>query len=339
MRKIKVLVVEDSAVFRGLLVQGLNEDPNIEVVGEAGDPFEAKDIIPECKPDVMTLDIEMPKMSGIEFLKKLIPQYPMPVVMLSGMDDKVFDAMEAGAVDFAHKPVNMSKATIQEFIKQELIAKIKIAASVDVRKLRRTEARKVKRRDKLKNRNCVIAIGASTGGTEAIYDIIKQFRRDIPGVVIVQHMPVGFTEIYAARMNNQCEVEVKEAKNGDVVKQGQVLIAPGGCQMRLIKAGNEYHVECRTGEKVSGHCPSVDVLFESVAKAAGGDSIGVILTGMGGDGSKGMKEMKNCGAVTIGQDEATSVVYGMPRVAYDIGAVRYQMPLHDIADKIYELLG
>ncbi|NLL76241.1 MAG: chemotaxis response regulator protein-glutamate methylesterase [Clostridiales bacterium] len=339
MRKIKVLVVEDSIVFRNLLVQGLNEDPNIEVVGVAGEPFEAKDIIPQCRPDVMTLDIEMPKMNGIEFLRKLMPQYPMPVVMLSGMDDKVFDAMEAGAVDFAHKPVNMSRSTVNDFIRQELIAKIKIASSVDVKKLRRTQVLKPIRRDKLKNRNCVIAIGASTGGTEAIYDVIKQFRPDIPGVVVVQHMPAGFTEMYAARMNNQCEVVVKEARDGDVVKQGQVLIAPGGYQMRLVKNGEEYRVECKPGPKVSGHCPSVDVLFDSVAKTAGADSIGVMLTGMGGDGARGMKKMKNCGAVTIGQDEMTSVVYGMPRVAYDIGAVRYQVPLYDIADKIYNLLG
>ncbi len=338
MRQIKVLIVEDSVVFRNLLVQGLNEDPNIDVVGVAGDPFEAKDLIPQCKPDVMTLDIEMPKMNGIEFLRKMMPQYPMPVIMLSGMDDKVFDAMEAGAVDFAHKPVNMSRTTVNEFIRQELIAKIKIAASVDVRKLYRAEVSRPVRRDRLSNRNCIIAIGASTGGTEAIYDIIKHFYKDVPGVVIVQHMPAGFTEMYAARMNNQCVVEVKEAKDGDAVKRGQVLIAPGGYQMRLVKSGSEYCVECKKEQKVSGHCPSVDVLFDSVAKTAGADSIGIILTGMGGDGSKGMKSMKNSGAVTIGQDEATSVVYGMPRVAYDIGAVRYQLPLCDIAHKIYSLL-
>ncbi|TCL56536.1 two-component system chemotaxis response regulator CheB [Kineothrix alysoides] len=338
MRQIKVLVVEDSIVFRNLLVQGLKEDPNIEVVGVAGDPFEAKDIIPQCKPDVMTLDIEMPKMNGIEFLRKLMPQYPMPVIMLSGMDGKVFDAMEAGAVDFAHKPVNMSRGTVNDFIRQELITKVKIASSVDVRKLRRTEMSRLVRRDRLSNSNCIIAIGASTGGTEAIHDIIKQFHNDIPGVVIVQHMPAGFTQMYADRMNNQCEVEVKEAQDGDMVKRGQVLIAPGGYQMRLVKFGSEYFVECKKEEKVSGHCPSVDMLFDSVAKTAGADSIGVILTGMGGDGSRGMKAMKNCGAVTIGQDEATSVVYGMPKVAYDIGAVRYQLPLCDIAHKIYSLL-
>lgn len=338
MRKIRVLVVEDSVVFRNLLVKGLNSDPNLEVVGEAGNPFEAKDIIPVLKPDVMTLDIEMPKMNGIDFLKKLIPQYPMPVVMLSGLDGKVFDAMAAGAVDFVHKPMDMSRLTVNEFIRQELIAKVKIAATVDVRKLLHKEERRVVRRPPLTNKNCIIAIGASTGGTEATMELIKEFHSDIPGVVIVQHMPAGFTEIYADRLNRQCEVEVKEAKSGDIVKSGQVLIAPGNQQMRIVKSGNSYHVECKTEPKVNGHCPSVDVLFESAAKEAGAEAIGVILTGMGGDGSRGMKEMKNCGAITIGQDEATSVVYGMPKVAYDIGAVSHQLPLYDIADKIYSIL-
>lgn len=338
MRKIRVLVVEDSLVFRNLLVNGLNQDPNIEVVGQAGNPFEAKDAIIECKPDVMTLDIEMPKMNGIDFLKKLIPQYPMPVIMLSGMDGKVFDAIEAGAVDFVHKPTNMSKLTVNDFIRQELIAKVKIAASVDVRKLQRTIASKSIRPKKITQNNGIIAIGASTGGTEAIYEVIRNFHSDIPGVLIVQHMPPGFTEMYADRMNRLCQIEVREAKDGDAVRPGVVLIAPGGFQMRLVKNKGEYHVECKKEMKVSGHCPSVDVLLESVAKVAGAEAIGVILTGMGGDGSKGMKEMKNCGAVTIGQDEETCVVYGMPKVAYDIGAVSIQLPLGEIADKVYNLL-
>lgn len=338
MRKIKVLVVEDSVVFRNLLVQGLSADPNIEVVAQAGDPYEAKEAIVACRPDVMTLDIEMPRMNGIDFLRKLIPQYPMPVVMLSGLDGKVFDAMEAGAVDFVHKPVSMAKNKVSEFIRQELITKVKIASTVDVKKLLREEGKAPVRREKLAGRNCVIALGASTGGTEATGEVLKQLHSDIPGIVIVQHMPAGFTAMYADRLNKQCEVAVREAKDGDLVKQGQVLIAPGNCQMRLVKKGSEYAVECRPGEKVSGHCPSVDVLFDSVAEAAGSNAIGVILTGMGGDGSKGMKKMKNKGALTIGQDEATCVVYGMPKVAYDIGAVKYQVALQEIPDKIYELL-
>lgn len=338
MRKIKVLVVEDSVVFRGLLVKGLNADPGLEVVAEAGNPFEAKDAIEKYRPDVMTLDIEMPKMNGIDFLKRLMPQYPMPVVMLSGLDGKVFEAMAAGAVDFVHKPTNMARSNVNEFIRQELIAKVKIAAAVDVRKLNRQSVSRPPRQVKLTRSNCIIAIGASTGGTEAIREVIEEFHTDIPGVVIVQHMPPGFTKMYAERMNRLCEVEVKEAENGDEVKRGQVLIAPGGHQMRLEKRGGRYYVEVKEGPKVSGHCPSVDVLFDSVAEAAGAEAIGVILTGMGGDGSKGMKEMKNNGAITIGQDEETCVVYGMPKVAYDIGAVTHQLPLGDIADKIYGLL-
>ena len=213
MRKIKVLVVEDSVVFRGLLV-GAECDPGLEVVAEAGNPFEAKDAIEKYRPDVMTLDIEMPKMNGIDFLKRLMPQYPMPVVMLSGLDGKVFEAMAAGAVDFVHKPTNMARSNVNEFIRQELIAKVKIAAAVDVRKLNRQSVSRPPRQVKLTRSNCVIAIGASTGGTEAIREVIEEFHTDIPGVVIVQHMPPGFTKMYAERMNRLCEVEVKEAENG-----------------------------------------------------------------------------------------------------------------------------
>ena len=184
----------------------------------------------------------------------------------------------------------------------------------------------------------IVAIGASTGGTEAIFEVVKRFRRDIPGVVIVQHMPPGFTKMYAERLNNQCEVAVKEAVSGDQVLQGQVLIAPGDRQMKLVKVGDVYQVECRGEEKVSGHCPSVDVLFKSVAKVAGDKAIGVILTGMGGDGAQGLLEMRNAGALTIGQNEASCVVYGMPKVAYDIGAVQSQLDLTAIAGKVYSLL-
>lgn len=338
MRPIRVLVVDDSLMFRNLLVQGLDSDPNIQVVAQAKDAYEARDAIIKYKPDVMTLDVELPRMSGIEFLKKLMPQYPLPVVMISALNEKVFDALDAGAVDFVNKPSNMTKEQLNIFLKQELAAKVKIASTAKVGKLKRAEAAHVDTKISATARNKIIAIGASTGGTEAIFEVVHQFHRDIPGVIIVQHMPPGFTKMYADRLNNQCEVAVKEAKTGDRVLPGQILIAPGDRQMRLVKVNGQYQVECRGTEKVSGHCPSVDVMFQSVAKVAGKNAIGVILTGMGADGSKGLLEMRKAGAQTIGQDEASCVVYGMPKVAYEIGAVQYQMKLTAIPKKVYNLL-
>ncbi len=337
MKKIRVLVVDDSVLFRNLLVQSLSEDPYLEVVAQAGDAYAARDAIIEYRPDVMTLDVEMPRMDGIQFLRKLMPQYPLPVVVISALDARVFDAMEAGAVDFVCKPSAVDRSKVSEFIRKELGTKIKIASTVKVGNLKRVESYPVNGVSAVK-KDTVIAIGASTGGTEAIFEVVKQFRTDIPGVVIVQHMPPGFTEMYANRLNNQCQVAVKEAVTGDKVLPGRVLIAPGDKHMRLVKVNGVYQVECKAGEKVSGHCPSVDVLFSSVAKAAGKDALGVILTGMGGDGANGLLEMRKAGAKTIGQNEATCVVYGMPKVAYDIGAVQYQMELSSITNKIYGLL-
>ncbi|MCI9525885.1 MAG: chemotaxis response regulator protein-glutamate methylesterase [Lachnospiraceae bacterium] len=337
MKKIRVLVVDDSVLFRNLLVQSLSEDPYLEVVAQAGDAYAARDAILEYRPDVMTLDVEMPKMDGIQFLRKLMPQYPLPVVVISALDARVFDAMEAGAVDFVCKPSTVERSKVSDFIRKELGTKIKIASTVRVGNLKRVESNPVRGVSAV-NKDMVIAIGASTGGTEAIFEVVKQFRTDIPGVVIVQHMPPGFTEMYANRLNNQCQVAVKEAVTGDKVLPGRVLIAPGDKHMRLVKVNGVYQVECKAGEKVSGHCPSVDVLFSSVAKTAGRDALGVILTGMGGDGANGLLEMRKAGAKTIGQNEATCVVYGMPKVAYDIGAVQYQMELSSITNKIYGLL-
>ncbi len=337
MKKIRVLVVDDSVLFRNLLVQSLSEDPYLEVVAQAGDAYAARDAIIEYRPDVMTLDVEMPRMDGIQFLRKLMPQYPLPVVVISALDARVFDAMEAGAVDFVCKPNTVERAKVSEFIRKELGTKIKIASTVKVGNLKRVESYPVNGVSAVK-KDTVIAIGASTGGTEAIFEVVKQFRTDIPGVVIVQHMPPGFTEMYANRLNNQCQVVVKEAVTGDKVLPGRVLIAPGDKHMRLVKVNGVYQVECKAGEKVSGHCPSVDVLFSSVAKSAGKDALGVILTGMGGDGANGLLEMRKAGAKTIGQNEATCVVYGMPKVAYDIGAVQYQLELSSITNKIYGLL-
>ncbi len=339
MRPIKVLVVEDSMVFRELLVQSLSKDPGIQVVGTAKDPFEARDAILEYKPDVMTLDVELPRMSGIEFLRKLIPQYPLPVVVISSLSDKVFDAMNAGAVDFVAKPSYTDRKQLENFVHNELLVKIKIASTAKISKIKRKVAQEVQQNFVSKGKNLIIAIGASTGGTEAICSVMKDYGADLPGIVVVQHMPPGFTEMYAKRLDNQCRVRVKEARTGDRVLPGTVLIAPGGDKhMRVVNVGGNYQVEVVAGPKVNGHCPSVDVLFESVARVAGKDALGIILTGMGGDGAKGLLAMRQAGARTIGQDESTCVVYGMPKVAYDLGAVEYQDKLSDIAKRTYSVL-
>lgn len=342
MRPIRVLVVEDSMVFRELLVQNLNQDPAINVVATAKDPFEARDAIIQHKPDVMTLDIELPKMNGIEFLQKLMPQYPLPVVVISALSDKVFDALNAGAVDFVAKPSVTGRAQLVDFIKNELLVKIKIASTAKISQIKQKAAAAQSQALQGfvgKGSDLIVAIGASTGGTEAIYAVVKDFGLDIPGVVIVQHMPPGFTAMYAKRLDNDCRVHVKEARTGDKVMPGHVLIAPGGDEhMHLVKVNGVYQVEVKPGPKVNGHCPSVDVLFDSVARTAGSRALGIILTGMGGDGAKGMLAMRKAGARTIGQDESTCVVYGMPKVAYDIGAVEYQEKLQDIAKKTYAVL-
>ncbi len=339
MRPIRVLIVEDSMVFRELLVQNLSRDPVIEVVGVAKDPFEARDAILAYKPDVMTLDIELPKMSGIEFLRKLIPQYPLPVVVISSLSDKVFDALNAGAVDFVAKPAVTGRAQLEEFIQNELLVKIKIASTAKISRIKQMAVQQDQPGLSMKGSDMIVAIGASTGGTEAIFSVVKDFGTDIPGVVIVQHMPPGFTDMYAKRLDNQCRVQVKEAETGDRVLPGHVLVAPGGDRhMQLVKVNGVYQVECKPGPKVNGHCPSVDVLFESVAKVAGSKALGIILTGMGGDGAKGLLAMRKAGARTIGQDESTCVVYGMPKVAYDLGAVEYQEKLQDIAGRTYRVL-
>lgn len=338
MNPIRVLVVEDSAVFRRLLVQNLNADPGIQVVAVAEDPFEARDAIIECQPDVMTLDVELPRMNGIEFLRKLMPQYPVATVVISALSDKVFDALKAGAVDFVAKPKVTDRAMLEQFVKKELPDKIRIAAGANLTRIKKPIPAVTDTRHLAAKNNVVIAIGASTGGTEATAAVLQEFDTDIPGVVVVQHMPPGFTEMYAKRLDNQCRVTVKEAKTGDVVRPGQVLIAPGGdAHMRLVKVHGEYQVTIRKGEKVNGHCPSVDVLFESVAEAAGKHAVGIILTGMGGDGAKGLLQMRNAGARTIGQDASSCVVYGMPKVAYDMGAVEFQEKLSSIARRTYAL--
>jgi len=337
MRKIRVLVVDDSAVSRTILSRGLSADPNIEVVATASDPFDARDKILAYKPDVMTCDVEMPKMNGIEFVKRLIPQYPLPVIMVSGLSKTVFDALNAGAVDFVRKPEFSSAYEVETFI-NELSEKIKIAASANLASMNNRDKYTGVLNNKNISSDSIIAIGASTGGTEAIYDILKQLPSNMPGIVIVQHIPPVFSRMFAERLDHSTMLSVKEAQTGDYVEKGRVLIAPGDRHMRIKKVGDRYKVECIEGDKVNGHCPSVDVLFESVAKAAGDKAIGVILTGMGYDGAKGLLSMRRKGARTIGQDEKSCIVYGMPKVAFSVGAVEMQASLSNIPKLLYSLL-
>ena len=337
-RKIRVLVVDDSAVFREILSKGISSDPGIEVVATAKDAFDARDKIIKFIPDVMTCDVEMPKMNGIEFVRQLLPQYPLPVIMVSMVSGIVFDAISAGAVDFVAKPDMGSVNDVGSFI-GELISKIKIAASAKVYLSKKNMGlRQVYREKSIGKTNKIIAIGASTGGIEAVELVLGALPPNVPGIIIVQHIPSVFSRMFAERLNTSIHLNVKEAQNGDWVERGQVLIAPGDLHTRVKKTGESYRVECFEGEKISGHCPSVDVLFESVAKSAGKNAVGVILTGMGYDGAKGLLAMRRKGARTIGQDEKTSVVYGMPKVAFNIGAVEKQVSLDQIPQTIYDML-
>ena len=334
-RKIRVLVVDDSLFMREFISSKLEGDASIEVVGKAGNAYEARDKIIACKPDVMTLDIQMPGLDGIEFLRKLMPQYPLPVVVVSAVSERVFDAMKAGAVDFITKSAMKSDRDRQSFI-SELIVKLKIASIAKVGRHKHSPLRDIIENQPAQRANGdeIIAIGASTGGTEALYTILKDLGCHLPGIVVVQHMPPVFTQLYAERLNNDCAMEVKEAADGDAVKPGRVLIAPGGLHMTVERRGARLIAACRGGEKVSGHCPSVDQLFLSVSRLKGLKSLGILLTGMGSDGANGLLEMKKAGARTIGQDQQTSVVYGMPAVAQKIGAVDRQLPIQDIARHI-----
>ncbi len=340
-RKIRVLVVDDSILSREFIVRGIADDPRIEVVAVAADPFEARDRIIEVHPDVITCDVEMPRMNGIEFVRRLLPQYFVPIVMVSMVSNAVFEAMEAGAVDFAVKP-DMRSPMANELFLKDLIQKIKaasIAKPVLQRKNIAGEFGIAKESVPAMRTNKLIAIGASTGGTEAICNILKALLPTVPGIVVVQHIPPVFSRMFAQRLNEQTSLKVKEAQTGDIVEPGKVLIAPGDWHMKVKKSGGRYQVECFRGEKVNGHCPSVDVLFDSVAREAGSSGVGILLTGMGYDGARGLLSMRRKGCRTIGQDEASSVVYGMPKVAYDVGAVERQVSLEAIPRVLFEMLG
>ncbi|MDK2968125.1 MULTISPECIES: chemotaxis response regulator protein-glutamate methylesterase [Lacrimispora] len=342
--KIKVFIVDDSMLFRKVLIDNLSQNPNIEVVGYAIDAFDAERKIPSVKPDVVTVDVEMPRVSGIEFVKKLLPIYPVPVILVSSLNLNVFEALSAGAVDFVRKPDMSMSITANTFL-NTLMSKIFIASRAKIKvpvkvipPAAPVTALGGNRPFGLNAYNTVIAIGASTGGTEATLQVLKDLPADTPGIVVTQHMPEGFTKMYADRLNRLCHMKVKEAQSGDAIERGQVLIAPGDYQMKVVRMGSHYSVNCYSGEKVSGHRPSVDVLFQSVADTAGASSVGIIMTGMGRDGADGLLSMKKKGAFTIGQDAESCVVYGMPMVAFNIGAVTTQVSCPNISNVLLKYL-
>lgn len=341
---IKVLIVDDSATARAAVKEILESDREIEVVGVAPDAFIARDRIVELKPDVVCLDVEMPRMDGITFLKKLMQHFPTPVIMVSSLTQKgaqtTLDALEAGAIDFVAKP-HSNIYDGKDEIRDELIAKVKMAARAKVGKIVsdvQESGVKLQYRALSETTDKVIAIGASTGGTEAIKDVLTRLPGNTPGIIIVQHMPASFTKPFADRLNGLCEMEVKEAENGEYLGVGKALIAPGDFHMVLRRSGAKYFVEIGTGEKVSGHRPSVDVMFNSVAKIAGANALGVILTGMGSDGARGLLAMKNAGSKTLGQDERSCVVYGMPKAAYELGGVDKQVHLLSMSEAMLKTI-
>ncbi|MDL2258482.1 chemotaxis response regulator protein-glutamate methylesterase [Eubacteriales bacterium OttesenSCG-928-K08] len=328
-KRIRVLVVDDSIVFRTAITRGLAKDPQIEIVASAFNTHDARDKIMQTNPDVITLDVEMPGMSGIEFLKILMPQRPIPVIVVSAVDGIVFEAMNAGAVDFIAKP----EPGGQEAFMRELAGKIKVAAVARLREPGAATAAAAVQTNATQNASLsvnpdtVVAIGASTGGTEATGQILKALPADFPAILITQHMPPVFTRMYAERLNREGKLNVSEAKDGEAVRSGHAYVAPGDRQMMLVRRGGVYFIKLAGTQKVSGHCPSVNVLFDSVAEAAGKNALGVILTGMGADGALGLLHMREAGAYTIGQDQQSCVVYGMPMEAHKLGAVVRQSPL------------
>jgi two-component system chemotaxis response regulator CheB len=340
-KKIRVLVVDDSAVVREIFSRELSRDDEIEVVGTAPDPYVARDKIVLLKPDVITLDIEMPRMDGITFLRKLMKHYPLPVIIVSSLTEKgghlALEALDAGAVEVMSKP---GAAYTVGDMSVHLRDKIKAAAQVDISK-RRCEPANPEQTARLSithNTGKVVAIGASTGGTQALQQLLMSMPSNCPGMVVVQHMPEHFTRSFADRLNEICAMDVKEAEDGDTVALGTVLIAPGNYHMLLRRSGAMYKVQVKQGPLVCRHRPSVDVLFKSTAIYAGANAVGVILTGMGNDGAQGMKEMKDAGARTIAQDEASCVVFGMPKEAIANGGIDHVCPLNFIAQKILELV-
>ena len=341
LRKIRVLIVDDSAVVRQVLARELARDDRLEVVGAAPDPYVARDMIVQLKPDVLTLDIEMPRMDGLTFLKKLMHYHPMPVIVLSSLTTQggqlALQALDSGAVEVLSKPGPAYAVGDRSLdLAEQLVAAygVKVTARAGPR------AAPAAPREYLalaRGTNKVVAIGASTGGTVALQQVLAVLPENVPGILIVQHMPEHFTRSFAARLNELCAMEVKEAVDGDLVSPGRVLIAPGNYHMLLQRTGANFCVQIKSGPRVSRHRPSVDVLFKSVARYAGCNAVGVLMTGMGADGAQGLLELRNSGAETIAQDEASSVVFGMPRAAIDLGAAAYTLPLGRIPEKVLQL--
>ncbi|MHA7963832.1 protein-glutamate methylesterase/protein-glutamine glutaminase [Paenibacillus sp. CAU 1782] len=341
-RQIKVLIVDDSLLYREVISRGIATDPAIAVVPSAKDPFDARDKLLHYHPDVMLCDVEMPRMNGIDFVRRLLPQYPLPIIVVSGASEAVLDAMSAGAVEFVPKPDMKSTQDVGRFI-QELITKIKIAAGSTVRRSLQAQGQSGLSRspagaDKSGSKEPLIAIGASTGGIEAIDALLRSLPSAMPGIIIVQHIPSQFSRMFAERLNATLPFTVREARDGDLVQHGHVYIAPGDYHMDVVKAGSSFKIRCFQGGKVNGHCPSIDVLFQSVAKEAGSASIGIILTGMGYDGARGLLAMRRRGARTLAQDEASSVVYGMPKAAFELGAAEKQIPLSKMGQTLLSLI-
>ncbi len=349
MARVRVLIVDDSAIVRKVFSEELGRYPDIEVVGTAPDPFVARDKILMLEPDVLTLDVEMPRMDGITFLKKLMKHHPMPVIIVSSLTQAgsrlAMEALESGALDVVAKPG--SAYSVGE-LSEQLAEKLRGAAMARRVPLLPSSSAPAysppaepllpaDRAGLQDTTDKIIALGASTGGTEAIRSVLTKLDPAIPGLVIVQHMPPGFTKAFATRLNTQCRVEVKEAEDNDMVRVGRVLIAPGNFHMVLERSGARYHVRVKNGPLVCPQRPSVVVLFHSAAENAGRNAVGVILTGMGKDGAEGMKHMKETGAVTLGQDEQSCVVFGMPKEAIRAGAVDHVLPLDRIPQALHNL--
>lgn len=340
---IKVLVVDDSAVVRKVFKEQLNKHKGITVIDTAPDPYVAREKIVKLNPDVITLDIEMPRMDGITFLQQLMKHYPLPVIIVSSLTSKgsklAMEALSIGALEVICKP---NSAYSVGDMSVQLAEKIRAVHGVKLKKREKDKQSKVSIGKSVlalaETTNKIIAIGASTGGTEAIKKVLTQMPQNSPGMVVVQHMPAQFTSSFAERLNELCRVNVKEARNGDTVTNGIVLIAPGNYHMLLKRSGARYFVEIKTGPLVHYQRPAVDILFRSVARYAGANALGILLTGMGKDGAQGLLEMKKAGAVTIAQDEASSVVYGMPKEARQIGAVDYVEDIFKIADRTCSVL-